>query len=81
MLLLLLMDEYQLPNWFPADLFSIDEPHLPENWSFKMCINAEHGLQAVWGYEELIFDEAHHDDLLERDPEALRVFYEKALKA
>jgi hypothetical protein len=37
----------------------------------------EKGLQALWSYEQLINDTSHYEGLIERDPTALRHFYEE----
>jgi hypothetical protein len=76
-LLLLLADEHHLPNWFPLELFSLSDRRLPKDWAFSPSLNNEEGLQALWGYGRLITDMAHYDGLMERDPEALRYFYEE----
>lgn len=76
-ILLLLADEHHLPNWFPLELFSLIDPGLPADWSFWPNLANKNGLQALWGYERLITDASHYDGLVERDPEALRHFYEE----
>ncbi|MDR3413002.1 MAG: hypothetical protein P4L87_18965 [Formivibrio sp.] len=76
-LFILLADENHLPSWFPLDLFSLSNPDLPGGWSFSSDLDNANGLQALWGYERLITDTSHYDGLLERDPEALRHFYEE----
>jgi hypothetical protein len=76
-ILLLLADEYHLPNWFPMELFSLSDPGIPADWSFLPSLANEKGLQALWGYERLITDASHYDGLVERDPVALRYFYEE----
>lgn len=76
-LMVLIRDDTRLPNWYPIQLFEVAEPVLPNNWLFANFGNSEH-LQAIWGYEELIRDESHYDALLERDPDALRIFSERS---
>lgn len=76
-ILLLLADEHHLPSWFPMELFSLSDPRLPADWSFLPSLANEGGLQALWGYGRLITDASHYDGLVERDPEALRHFYEE----
>jgi hypothetical protein len=76
-MLLLLADEHHLPNWFPMELFSWSDASLPAGWSFVPSLANEHGLQALWGYQRLTTDASHYDGLVERDPEALRHFYEE----
>ncbi|QOK94357.1 hypothetical protein HF908_23540 (plasmid) [Ralstonia pseudosolanacearum] len=76
-MLLLLADDHHLPNWFPMCLFSVSDSRLPDEWSFCSTESNEGELQALWGYEQLIADTTHYDGLLEREPEALRYFYEE----
>jgi hypothetical protein len=76
-ILILLADEHHLPNWFPMELFSLSAPCLPSDWSFVHSPTNKDGLQALWGYERLIIDVSHYEDLIERDPEALRHFYKE----
>lgn len=76
-ILLLLADDHHLPNWFPMCLFSANDPRLPDEWSFWSAESDEEGLQALWGYKQLIANATHYDGLLEREPEALRYFYEE----
>lgn len=76
---LLLADDNHRPNWFPMCLLSVNDPRLPEDWLFKYFESEgdEEWLQALWGYERLITDVTHYEALLEREPEALRYFYEE----
>lgn len=76
-IMLLLADEHHLPNWFPMELFSLRDSRVPADWSFLQSLANEKGLQAIWGYERLITDASHYDDLIERGPTALRHFYEE----
>lgn len=76
-ILVLLSDDNRLPNWFPISLFMLTDSRLPEHWSFTSipCDRDTHEVRGLWGYDRLITDETHHDALLEREPEALRHFY------
>jgi hypothetical protein len=81
-LLVLLRDETGLPNWLPMGLFSIGARKLPSNWEFILLDGeAASGGRisdrwtALWGYSELVRNRSHSDDLIERMPEALEVFY------
>jgi hypothetical protein len=75
--LLLLADDHHLPNWFPVHLFSVTDSRLPEDWLFQKSESENGMLQALWGYEQLIRDATHYEGLIEREPEALRCFYEE----
>ena len=76
----LIVDESGRPAWQPSELFSLVDARLPEEWFFTEYSNEESGVQAVWGYEALIFDPDHYDLLTEYDPGALRVFEEERRK-
>jgi hypothetical protein len=73
--LLLLADDDHLPNWYPLDLFSISQAQIPSDWFATAYRGNEGGLQFLLGYERLVSDESHYDALLERDPEALKLFW------
>lgn len=73
----LLKDDTGLPNWFPIPLFTVTDSRLPENWLFSSHNGDESRLRALWGYDKLVTDVAHYDLLIERDPEALKIFYEE----
>lgn len=63
------------PNWYPAQLFEVRDNRLPDHWVFAFVSDAaEHGVSAVWGYQELVDDQKHFDGLLEREEAALRLF-------
>jgi hypothetical protein len=73
-IILLLMDDTNKPNWYPVDFFSVTEPKLPADWFFSKEVANEHGIDALWGYELLASDPKHYGALIERDPGALRLF-------
>jgi hypothetical protein len=78
-ILFLICDDYDLPSWHPAELFSISQPRMPDNWLFSTSVANEHGVEALWGYERLAIDPSHYEALLERDPVALGFFHEEKL--
>jgi hypothetical protein len=63
-----------LPIWSPADLFEIIDFKIPPDWYFKFFGHDKQGVTALWGYYEMVFDENHYDDLIEREAEAIKVF-------
>jgi len=73
----LLSNNHGLPSWFPIEIFDVSDSTLPTNWLFFSSPGNHEGLQALWGYERIIVDESHYDALLERDPDALRIFYDE----
>ena len=75
----LTLDRWQtVPFWYPAELYTIEDPLLPPGWYFKYffpptCV----GVEALWGYKEMIFDSQHFNDLIEREDEAVRTFIKR----
>lgn len=76
----LICDETGRPDWYPLQLFTVESHELPEGWWFRVVDERSPYLQALWGYHTLIDDEDHYDKLLERDPDALRIFLEQGSK-
>jgi hypothetical protein len=73
-LILLLVDDTEKPNWYPIQMFSVIEGKLPSDWFFSTTVATQHGVDAVWGYEQLVANPKHYEELIERDPDALRAF-------
>lgn len=80
-LVVLVRDETRLPNWLPTGLFEIELDGLPSSWEFRVYDgraasggDALNRWVAIWSYRRLVRDETHRDGLIERDPEALRLF-------
>lgn len=68
----LLIGEEDLPSWYPAELFEITEKTLPFEWYCDVTIGMS--LEGIWGYKEMVYDDNHFDDLLERDSDAIKIF-------
>jgi hypothetical protein len=86
-LLLLIHDETGQPNWLPIGLFEIQWPLLPADWHFVVRDgraasggDATNRWVAVWGYPDLVNDPRHGDGLIERDPDALKIFFRELAK-
>lgn len=77
----LVLSEMGGPNWYPADLFRVVCGKLPRSWVFAYT-NAPEDVQvrAVFGYRELVEAETHFDELSEKTPEALGVFFKRKLQ-
>lgn len=80
-LLVLVCDETDKPNWLPVGLFEFADARLPDNWEFAVLDgiaasggDASNRWIARFGYRELVHDETHSDALIERDPHALEIF-------
>ncbi|NNN21003.1 MAG: hypothetical protein HKL80_03260 [Acidimicrobiales bacterium] len=77
----LVRDDYGKPSWLPIGLFDFEISKLPSDWEFRLIDgiaasggDASNRWVAVWGYSELVRNPSHSDALLEREPEALRIF-------
>ena len=80
-MILLLVDDTGKPNWYPIEFFSFNQPKLPADWFFSMDVANEHGVGAIWGYQHLVSDPEHYERLIEREPDALRIFEQEQRKA
>jgi hypothetical protein len=83
-LTVLIRDETGKPNWLPIGLFEFDNQALPPDWEFALIDRkaasggAESlGTTAEWGYQKLVRDAQHAQDVIERRPEALRIFFDE----
>jgi hypothetical protein len=71
----LFSDEYNKPNFYPTELFSITVASIPDDWQFTAYPgDEEYLLKASWGYEYLIQNETHITNLAERETEDLTIF-------
>ena len=65
-----------LPSWYPVELFEVVDSLLPLEWYYEFygydCL-----VNAIWGYKELVLEENHHDELLEREDKAIRIFLKR----
>lgn len=64
-----------LPSWNPSELFRVSESSLPMEWYFNYYSNRT--VPAIWGYKELVLDEEHHDALIERESDAIKIFLKR----
>jgi len=75
-IMVLVCDDAGLPNWYPMQLFRVEDSKVPDGWRFASYGESTH-LQALWGYDELVDDESHYDALLERRDEALAILFSR----
>jgi len=87
-LTVLVCDESGRPRWNPIGLFEFDDQKLPDDWEFSLLdgIAASGGdalnrRLAMWGYKELVRNPLHSDELIERDPTALEIFFNELARA
>jgi hypothetical protein len=66
------------PEWVRAELFEIVDASVPNNTFFQYYgLDDKRGVQALWGYKELIFDDSHYNKLIEVDNDAITVFLKR----
>ncbi len=73
----LIYDDYDLPSWYEADLFEVEDSTLPKNWHYSFLGYDECPITAIWGYYQL----AHFDGLAEHEVEDVILFlrYKKTI--
>ncbi len=72
----LIYDDFEMPNWYPADLFNVTSGSLPEQWYFKYFGKSEN-LSAIWGYYELVNVDKHFDGLGEQEQDEIDIFLKR----
>jgi hypothetical protein len=79
-----MIDEEGAPNFYPYQLFEVTDNSINSNWYFKLYSRDEGGYpfskEAIWGYHELCFDENHYEQLIDREPEALRLYFKRKIE-
>ena len=73
----LIFDDYEMVNWYPAELFIITDGKISSLWYYHYRGNNEFGISAIWGYNELVFSDEHYTGLCEQDIESLNLFMER----
>jgi hypothetical protein len=76
---LVLNDQTRRPDWEPACLFEVVNGRLPGTWFYRYAWQHPNvPIKAVLGYQELVESGGqHYVDLIEREPQALRIFEER----
>lgn len=75
----LITDKYLKPFWCPDEIFEITDSKISSLWHFKKFEKSD-TIYEDWrfcGYYELIYDVFHSNDLMEREPKALDIFYKR----
>ncbi len=63
------------PDWYPAELFVVEDTLLPQEMHYKYFgLQDKRGVNALWGYMEMVLDDQHYVDLIERKAEAIEIF-------
>jgi hypothetical protein len=81
-LLALVLDDTAAPNWLPVGLFAFQNTTMPAGWQFSVLNElaasgapASDQWVALWGYPELVRSPSHSNELVEREPAALEIFF------
>lgn len=64
-----------LPSWYPAELFEVEDSQIYFEWYYKY--DKEFVASVLWGYHELVNDKNHYVDLIERKDQAIRIFLKR----
>ena len=73
----LVVEDDSSPNWYPSEIFEIVNNKIPTWWYFDMIDNPKGGIEALWGYDELINNEDHYDNLINREKVDLEIFHKR----
>lgn len=73
----LLVNKYNKPSFHAADYFRVIENVIPEYWQFKFNQSGLYMVNAIWGYEKMVNDERHYNDLILDEGEAVSYFFEE----
>ncbi len=80
-LVVLVTDDYRQPNWYPMELFEVEDGNLPDNWCFALRNGGRAGTQAVWGHPRIVNDPALDEALAGQDDDARVVFRREVMIA
>lgn len=64
-----------LPSWYPAELFEVEDSQIYIEWYYKH--DKEFVASALWGYHEMVNDKNHYVDLIEREDQAIHIFLKR----
>jgi hypothetical protein len=71
-----LIDTNGKPDWFPYLLFTIIDDTIPQNWYIKVSgSTGDTGLYSLIGFDELCNETDYYDRLLEREEDAMNVYF------
>lgn len=75
----LILDKNQdKPSWYTAELFKVSDPLLPLEFYFGDHSHIKTTTtRFIWGYKELVLEANHDIDLINREPEALKIFLKR----
>jgi|SRR5690606_8338070 len=76
-----LIDEGGRPSWFPNQIFEVLSNNLPYNWYMKINIDDDYvDYRNLIGFSELCNEQDFFNQLLERDEEAMRIYFRRKIE-
>lgn len=78
-----LIDDRGYVSAYPYPLFEVTDHRLPLSWFFKSFKHTDIHypyIEALWGYNELVFDDSHYEKLVDCDENALRIYFRRKIE-
>lgn len=78
-----LIDDGGYASAYPYPLFEVVDNKIPSLWFFKALKNTDENYpyqEAIWGYYELVFDDAHYEKLVEMEEDAQRIYFRRKIE-
>jgi len=78
-----LIDDGGVISTYPYQLFEVTDNKLPADWYFRAFTREDDRFpyqEAVWGYYELCFEDNHYEQLVEREEQAMRIYYRRKIE-
>lgn len=73
----LIYDDYDMPMWYSAEEFIVEEAKLSNCWYHSFWGFNEFGITAIWGYKELVTDKEHYNGLSEQNSEDVEIYLKR----
>ncbi|MGW0252638.1 hypothetical protein ACWDYH_39045 [Nocardia goodfellowii] len=73
----LIVDDTSRPNWYPLDLFSIQDGSVPTSWELGLLRISSGVHQLIVGYREMARNPNHYLALIEREADAVKIFFKQ----
>ena len=72
--LYLLIDEFDMPMWYVAELFDIIDSKISKDWHYKFHGYNDRGMTSICGYKELVDSKEHYNGLIEQNKNDIQIF-------
>ncbi len=75
-----LIDDGGIISTYPYQLFEIVDNKISLSWHFRTFTKGDINYpfqEAVWGYSELVSDDNHYENLVEKEEEAHRIYFKR----